>query len=304
MTEPRGQCPVCRYHYRLRANGAMQQHHGYSGYDPLPDCRGSGMLPLDKGGNDSTAPHQIIVAGDWHGNTKWAVHVIKMAAKLLQGEKDPLILQLGDFGIWPGPAGAGYIHQLEQACGENNVNIWFVDGNHEDFTQVSQFDPWQSQYRWITYLPRGWRWQWHGRTWLALGGAVSLDRAIRTEGRDWWPEEEITEDQAAQVIADGPAHVMVTHDCASGVHHTFPPPPSFWDLRDLARSDAHRERLQHVVSAVRPGWLMHGHLHRGYQRTHDLGYGPVEVTGLDMDGTDGNWAVLDVKLMRWEDPNA
>lgn len=300
MTKSRGQCPVCRYHYRLRTNGTMQQHHGYSGHDPLPNCRGSGMMPLSEDDDNSTAPHRIIVAGDLHGNTFAAVHLIKMAAKLLKDEENPLILQLGDFGIWPGPTGASYIYRLEQACGENNVNIWFADGNHEDFTQISHFDPWQSRYRWITHLPRGWRWQWHGRSWLALGGAVSLDRAIRTEGRDWWPEEEITEEQAAAVVADGQAHVLVSHDCPSSVLHTFPPPPSFWDLRDIARSDAHRERLQGVVSAVRPGWLMHGHLHFKYEREVNFGWGTTRVTGLDMDGTEGNWAILDVKLMRWE----
>ena len=71
-------------------------------------------------------------------------------------------------------------------------------------------------------------------------------------------------------------------------------------MRDLARNDAHRERLQRVVSQVQPGWLMHGHLHRAYQRVCDLGYGDVEVTGLDCDEGDGpNYAALDVKLMRW-----
>jgi hypothetical protein len=297
---PRGQCPVCRYRYRLRAAGTVQRHHGYSGSDPLPDCRGSTMMPLDEP-DEKITPRRILVAGDLHANTLAGVHLVKTAAKLLRDEEQPLILQLGDFGIWPGLTGTNYIRWLEQACSENNVEIWFVDGNHEDFTQVHHFDPWQSRYRWITHLPRGWRWRWHGRSWLALGGAVSLDRAVRVWQRDWWPEEEITEEQAAEAVAGGRAHIMVTHECPSRVTHTFPPPPSFWDLRDIARSDAHRERLQGVVSAVRPGWLMHGHLHRAYQRVTDLGYGPVEVTGLDMAGGDGpNWAILDVKLMRWE----
>ena len=52
---------------------------------------------------------------------------------------------------------------------------------------------------------------------LALGGAVSLDRAGRTEGVDWWPQEEITPRQAASVIEAGPAAVMVTHECPAGI---------------------------------------------------------------------------------------
>lgn len=273
----------------------MQRHHGYSGHDPLPDCRGSGMMPL---ADDGGGPRRVIVAGDWHGNSAHAERVITMAGRVLRyaPAAEPLILHLGDFGVWPGPRGAAYLDVVRYACQADGVRIWFIDGNHEDFTQLGKFrdgDP-------VRWLPRGARWNWHGRTWLALGGGVSLDKAIRTEGRDWWPQEEISENEADVVAEDGPAHVMVTHDCPSGVTHSFPPPPSFWDPRDLARSDRHRERLQGVAGQVRPGWLLHGHLHKAYQRMCELGYGPVEVTGLDCDGGRGpNWAVLDVKTMRW-----
>lgn len=288
--------------YRLRADGRVQRHHGYSGRDPLPDCQGSGMMPLREPPSPGLAklaalePRRIIVAGDWHGNTGWAVRVIKAAKRLLRDEPlPPLILHCGDFGIWPGAGGKAYLREVQTACAELGVRIWFIDGNHEDFTQLERFrdgDP-----RW---LPRGTRWNWHGRTWLALGGGVSLDKAIRTEGRDWWPEEEITAEQAAEVTNGGPAHVMVTHDCPVKVAHSFPPPPSFWDPRDLARNARHRERLQRVVDRVRPGWLLHGHLHRSYQLTANFAYGPCEVTGLDCDGGRGaNWAVLDVKRMAW-----
>jgi hypothetical protein len=51
---------------------------------------------------------------------------------------------------------------------------------------------------------------------------------------------------------------------------------------------------------VQPGWLLHGHLHRSYQRVAEFGYGPCEVTGLDRDeGRGANWAVLNVKRMAW-----
>lgn len=259
-------------------------------------------------------PGRIVVAGDWHGNTDWAVHVVQMAGETLSGEKMRIILHMGDFGIWPGGSGCGYLRDVSAALEKAGMVLWFADGNHEAFplldhaiernrrmfpggigeTEISPS---------VYWLPRGTRWMWHGRTWLALGGGVSLDRAIRTEGKNWWPQEEITQEQVARVIADGGADVMVAHDCPSGVRHSFPPPPSFWDTRDLARNDAHRERLQRVVDAVQPSHLLHGHLHRSYQRTCDFGYGPVEVTGLDRDEGDGaNWAVLDARTMEWETP--
>lgn len=257
-------------------------------------------------------PGRIIVAGDWHGNALWAMAVISDAARLLKGESFPLIVHLGDFGVWPGEAGKQYITAVQEACAETGVTVWFIDGNHEDFTQLGRYSI-RREGRWgqrgVFWLPRNTRWKWHGRQWHALGGAVSVDKAVRKPGISWWPEEEITERQAQWAIAAGPADVMVTHDCPSGVHHSFATPPQFWALEDLARSDVHRERLQRVVDALKPKWLMHGHLHRAYQRTCDFGYGPVEVTGLDCDGPDvdrggPNYLVLDVRTMTWEVPGA
>ena len=175
------------------------------------------------------------------------------------------------------------------------TKLWFIDGNHEDFPQLARWGPDgrrlgaddHPEWARIRWLLRGHRWTWHGRTWLACGGGVSLDKATRAEGRDWWPEEEITAEQEAAVIAGGHADVLVSHDCPSGVAHAYPPAPSWWDRADLHRSDWHQKRLQRIVGAVRPRHIMHGHLHRSYQRTCDFGYGPVEVTGLDCDGGKG-----------------
>jgi hypothetical protein len=35
----------------------------------------------------------------------------------------------------------------------------------------------------------------------------------------------------------------------------------------------------------------------GHPAGGDFGYGPVEVTGLDMDGSNANYAMLDVEAM-------
>ncbi len=247
---------------------------------------------------------RIGVAGDWHGNTAWAVRAVRRMGALLPGDGRRVIVHLGDFGIWPGPEGHDYLSRLDAALTAAGAELWFVDGNHEDFTQLARLRPGPDGREQVTgriwHLPRGYRWRWHGREWLALGGAVSLDRAGRTEGINWWPEEEITRAQAGSVIAAGRADVMVTHECPAGVKHSFPPPPSWWSPADLRRSDAHRALLREVVLAVRPRWLMHGHLHIAYQRRVDLGAGPIEVTGLDCDGAEsGNWAILDPRSMRW-----
>ena len=248
-------------------------------------------------------PERIGVAGDWHGNTAWATRAVRKICALLPAAGPRVIMQLGDFGIWPGADGREYLSRLDAALAAADAVLWFVDGNHEDFTQLARLRPGPDGRAQVTdriwHLPRGHRWRWGNRDWLALGGAVSLDRAVRTAGADWWPEEEITRPQARSVIEAGPADVMVTHECPAGVEHTFPPPPSWWSPADLRRSGTHRALLREVVLAVQPRWLMHGHLHMSYQRQVDLGHGPINVTGLDCDGASGNWAVLDITSMRW-----
>jgi len=257
------------------------------------------MLNLDM-------PERILVTGDWHGNQPWAVNVLKRVPELLWDQDIKLVLHLGDFGIWPDRDGERYLAAIEWALGQVGAQLWFIDGNHEDFSLLSAMvgragaDGRVVVRPGITYLPRGHRWRWHRRTWLACGGGVSLDRAARVLGRDWWPEEEITAGQEAALIASGQADVMVCHDCPSGVPHRFSRPPSSWAAADLARNSAHRERLQRIVDAARPEHLLHGHLHRAYRRTCDFGYGPVEVAGLAADGKLSNFAVLDVITMTWQ----
>jgi len=259
----------------------------------------------DTGGVLDPAPGQIMVAGDWHGNQYWAQNVIRRVPQLLSGEPRRVLLHLGDFGIWPGAEGRRYLSMVSAALDQVNAELWFIDGNHEDFGQLAELASSTPPNQrvlvrpHIFHLPRGHRWIWHGRTWLACGGGVSLDRAARTEGQDWWPEEEITCEQAAAIIDRGHADVMVCHDCPAGVAHTFGRPPSWWAAADLARNQAHRERLQLIVDALRPTHLMHGHLHRSYQSSCDFGAGPVQVTGLCDDGRLDNFAVLDTASMSW-----
>lgn len=261
-------------------------------------------------------PNRVLVAGDWHGNTEWAVKVIRLADELLAGEHVKVIIHLGDFGIWPGANGAEYLGAVSEALADDRHELLFIDGNHEDFGWLDVVEagkrhpdgsihPPHSIAPSVWWMPRGYRWEWHGRTWLAVGGGVSLDRVIRTEGRNWWPQEEITDEQEAAIIKGGHADVMISHDRPSGVVHTFPDRPSWWDPRDIARSERHEERMQRIVDAVRPSHLIHGHLHRCYGRTCDFGYGPVRVTGLNRDGEAGNYALLDVRTMEWlPDPSA
>lgn len=249
-------------------------------------------------------PDRIVVAGDWHGDATWARGVIGMLPDLLPDESPRRIVHLGDFGVWPGPAGARYLLLVSESLRAVDGELWFVDGNHEDHDRLQSLlaghrrgDRIEVGGR-IHWLTRGHRWAWHGRTWLALGGGTSVDRTARIEGRSWWPQEALTLADC-ELAASATADVMVCHDAPSSVPLNLPrPAPGWWELEP---AEKHRELLQAVVDDVRPRWLMHGHYHLSHDTTVRMAHGDVHVTGLDRDGAlSGNYRVLDVRTMEWE----
>lgn len=258
----------------------------------------------------SADPGAVVLAGDWHGNDGWACHVILKAAELLWRERRKIILHAGDFGVWPGAEGREFLDVVSRELRLADVELWFVDGNHEWHPELIALreeelrkgndglvpiDRDDDMAR-VFWVPRGHRWSWHGKTWMGLGGAVSVDAAVRTKGRSWWPEETLTGEQLNHATRPGKVDVMLTHDAPSAVKMTFGQPPSFWDVMDLARSDAHRDQLQDVVDKIQPKALIHGHYHQVVRQVVEP-YG-TDVIGLDLDGTDGNYTLFDTRKLK------
>lgn len=247
-------------------------------------------------------PSQVLVAGDWHRDPTWSRSVIAQTPVLLPDEKPRIVLHAGDLGVYSDGDGQHFLDVLNKSLERHGAILWFIDGNHEDFALLHQLAgtpqpcaPVRVRPR-IIWLPRGFRWTWHGRTWLALGGAVSLDRVKRTLFVDWFPEEEITEAETRRVTAAGRADVMLCHDAPAAV--PLPLSPHGWPREDLRRSEQHRQRLQAIVDVVQPTHLLHGHYHLSHYTVVDMPHGPVVVTGLDKNNAaTGNCRVLDVQVM-------
>lgn len=247
---------------------------------------------------------KVMIAGDWHANARWAVRAIHEGCGQLDDPK--IILQLGDFGLWR--TEGAFIDKVNEALLETDMTLCFIDGNHEDHAYLAKLmesvttgSALKIAER-IWYLPRGFRWKWHERQWLALGGAASVDRAFRTEGHSWFREEEISLIQAGIVAMRGPADVMITHECPRKVSEHLPlgPPYHGWDL-EVSRS--HQELLDRIIMHIEPEYLFHGHMHLAHQGTFSYPFGKLQVRGLNCDGHKENWAILDTKLMAWvEDP--
>ena len=257
---------------------------------------------------------RVVVAGDWHGNTRWARHVIAHTS----AAGCALVLHLGDFGIWPGRAGARFLADVEAQCATHEVTVLVTPGNHEDWDAIDAHpvqdrDDGFGAVKWFTdhvaVLPRGHRFTLTGqavpRTVVSLGGAPSIDLLYRVAGRDWWPQEGITEDDVATVADGGPGDIMLAHDAPEPlvpkVEHIVTRNPGGWGSRELAYCARGRDLLTAAFTAVRPRLLAHGHYH--VRDTATMTAGPPEnpftcqIESLAMDGETGNAVVLDLDTL-------
>lgn len=244
-------------------------------------------------------PESVAVAGDWHGAGAWASHAIR---QVLEYRPFEAIVQLGDFGLWPGRGGQQYLDNLEKLLAELGMPMYVILGNHDDYDQLAELPLTDGVHvirPHIIVLPRGYRWTWQGQTWLALGGAISIDRATRTAGVDWWWQEQITDADVDAAIAGGPADVMVCHDAPRGV-----PELDQWLAVNGVRltpeiqmdADFCRHQVRRVVDTVKPACLFHGHYHHRYDGELQGDGFTTAVTGLNCNGSTVKKNVIQVKL--------
>ncbi len=249
---------------------------------------------------------RFIVAGDWHAHYAEAKHVIDLAVK----EGIDTIIHVGDFGFYDN---ISYLKQTNEYLKRHNIRLLGGDGNHEDFIYLYSFPidpetglrPIRSN---IFHLPRNTRWEWDGVSYLALGGAQSIDVRFREEGKSWWPEERITPEEAQTAIEGGHADVMFTHDAPTSFpnqitssHRGQMEAMRYFGAQALADCRSHQDLLESVTDVVQPHLLFHGHYHvtnaGWYRHDYDVpAYGISLNQGL-FDGNAHITSTSDIKVL-------
>ena len=108
--------------------------------------------------------------------------------------KNDYVIICGDFGgVWRG--GKEEKQRLVQ-LDKKNFTTLFVDGNHENFNLLNNFDvidycggKAHKIADGVYHLMRGQVFTIDGIRFFTMGGASSHDMEYRTEGKSWWPEE-------------------------------------------------------------------------------------------------------------------
>jgi len=233
--------------------------------------------------------NSVLLVGDTHADTRWLTgQVLPRAAEQGVGA----VVVVGDFGYWRDAQ--SFLRAARTARANFGVDVWFLDGNHEEFPYLksdvaecrvagdNERSPVQLGES-LFYMPRGSVVEIGKLRTLVMGGAVSIDRLMRTDGVDWFMDEALDNaDIHAGQQAEG-IDVMLGHDAPSGWNIpglTDPHRMSAAWRAQLPNCYEHRDRLREVFEVAQPRLYVHGHYHSGYELTTDESWGPVDVVGL------------------------
>ena len=145
---------------------------------------------------------RIFVCGDTHGS----IDIAKLGKKNWVEQKElnenDVLIILGDFGLfWYGVETKEEKYWLNWLL-DKSIQIAFIDGNHEAFPRFDDnriSDKWNGkvqicksndkQDKHIYRLRRGEVYNIGNKTIFTMGGALSIDKHLRTEHISWWKEE-------------------------------------------------------------------------------------------------------------------
>ena len=212
---------------------------------------------------------KILLLGDTHGQAMATERAFRYAKK----NDCERIIQLGDFGFgWKsrqikgGETVDDFVYTVSKFVSRYGIELDWIDGNHENIVDLNDLpldeDGARTILPGVRHLPRGHRFEIGGRTFLAAGGAVSVDKTTRVPFISWWPGEELSD--ADVMRCDGPSvDVLLTHD-APLESTVFDYHMTAFGQQAALESYANRKRISLIIDQAKPKWLFHGHMHHAY----------------------------------------
>lgn len=238
-----------------------------------------------------TAQHTVVL-GDTHGEGG----AVRSAIELATGAGIRVLLSVGDFGIgpWPGDK-KSFTEVVGRWLIQHDAYLLVTPGNHENYDRLDAAPRDDAGTivlgERLRALPRGHRWTRGGVRFGSLGGAVSVDKMGRAEGKTWWPQERIAQADV-DALGDEPLDVLITHEVPQGV-------PVVGQLEVdpyiLSEADEGRQLILQAIDRTRPPRVFSGHWHQ--RVTHDLRRadgGMTRCEVLPQEGQPENAVVLDL----------
>lgn len=238
---------------------------------------------------------KILAVGNVHGSSGNLERVFKEAQKQ-QCEK---ILQVGDFEGY-GFAGYGefrsklFFDWAGRFANTYGIPLHFIRGNHDNSDWLLGLGKTQIREN-IWYHPNSEKWIWGKTSFIAAGGAYSLDRGMRVLGTDLWSSEEISEEDIKRTESVGIVDIVISHDCPITSNLE-----DYMGMLPMTECLSNRHKLQSIVENVKPKMLIHGHFHyrkdcsANFTDGEAVTWFPAISLGANIDGVENQCLVLEV----------
>lgn len=196
---------------------------------------------------------KIRICGDVHGKFRSYANVIRDCQSSIQ---------VGDMGV----GFRRYSPESDSIVSSANPphdkmsegDHHFIRGNHDN-PEVCR--------RQRFWIPDG---TMHRGFWC-MGGADSVDREWRTEGLDWWPEEELSIRELDSLVDDfvrNKPRLVITHDCPDAVSTALLESHGQRKYRP-GRPSRTAEALQAMFDGHKPACWLFGHWHLPFDKVID-----------------------------------
>lgn len=134
-------------------------------------------------------------------------------------------------------------------------NHRFIRGNHDNPAVCARHDFW---------IPDGT----YENGMFFLGGAVSIDRAWRTEGYSWWSDEEcsyVDLNKYIEFYAQVKPNIVVSHECPESIANQIMAAFNKVKIDDASRT---RQALEQMLYLHQPKLWVFGHWHHSINFMH------------------------------------
>lgn len=176
------------------------------------------------------------LVGDIHGNTKYYRH-------LLEGSEASV--QVGDYGV-----GFQEGHDKAEALWQaDNPQHRFIRGNHDSPEGVKTMPGYIGEYKL------------EGTT-LYIGGAWSIDYFHRQKDKNWWADEELSQqqfDEIEDIYTSAKPRVVISHDAPKGVPKVMRLLDPAFGGETITRTSY---RLGQMFDQYQPEYWFFGHWHK------------------------------------------
>jgi DNA repair exonuclease SbcCD nuclease subunit len=205
---------------------------------------------------------KIIIVGDIHGAYP------KLRYDISRSYTDAYIIQVGDFGF--GFHKPNYykteLEDVSKTLAKTNCHLYIIRGNHDDPSYFAETNN-PFEFDNITALADYSELSLLGKSILLVGGAVSVDRRFRQEGKSWWSDEDFNlklEDQFP--YKDRQYDLVVTHTRPGvcGAFKGFDNIKHWCDQDPDLKNDLidESQQLDYLYERTKPKDWFYGHFHK------------------------------------------